>query len=47
MGTRLDLVKQFRMQPAWVRWPAHYAVCMAVWLLGISTEANAFNYFQS
>jgi alginate O-acetyltransferase complex protein AlgI len=43
---RVDLVKSFRMQPAWVRWPAYYAVCMAIWLLGISTEAKAFIYFQ-
>lgn len=46
MSTRLDLVRQFRMQPAWVRWPAYYALCMTVWLLGISTEAQAFIYFQ-
>ena len=43
---RVDLVGQFRMQPAWVRWPAYYAMCMAIWLLGISTEAKAFIYFQ-
>ena len=43
---RVDLVKQFRMQPVWVRWPAYYAACMAIWLLGISTEAKAFIYFQ-
>jgi D-alanyl-lipoteichoic acid acyltransferase DltB (MBOAT superfamily) len=46
MSTRIDLVKQFRRQPVWVRWPAYYALCMAVWLLGISTEAKAFIYFQ-
>ena len=45
-STRADLVKQFRLQPAWVRWPAYYAICMAIWLLGISTEAKAFIYFQ-
>ncbi|HEX6573336.1 MAG TPA: MBOAT family protein [Gemmatimonadaceae bacterium] len=44
--TRIDLLKQFRMQPAWVRWPVYYATCMAIWLLGISTEAKAFIYFQ-
>jgi alginate O-acetyltransferase complex protein AlgI len=43
---RADLVKGFLTQPAWVRWPAYYAVCMAIWLLGISTEAKAFIYFQ-
>jgi D-alanyl-lipoteichoic acid acyltransferase DltB (MBOAT superfamily) len=45
-STRVDLVKRFLMQPAWVRWPAYYAMCMAIWLLGISTEAKAFIYFQ-
>jgi alginate O-acetyltransferase complex protein AlgI len=45
-STRIDLLKQFRMQPAWVRWPVYYATCMAIWLLGISTEAKAFIYFQ-
>lgn len=45
-STRVDLVKRFLTQPAWVRWPAYYAVCMAIWLLGISTEAKAFIYFQ-
>mgnify|MGYP006138474215 CR=1 FL=1 len=45
-STRVDLVKQFRLQPVWVRWPAYYAVCMAIWLLGISTEAKACIYFQ-
>ncbi len=46
ISTRVNIVRQFRMQPAWVRWPAYYAVCMAIWLLGISTEAKAFIYFQ-
>jgi hypothetical protein len=45
-STRIDLLKQFRLQPAWVRWPVYYATCMAIWLLGISTEAKAFIYFQ-
>ncbi len=45
-STKLDLVRQFRMQPVWVRWPAYYALCMAIWLLGISTDAKAFIYFQ-
>ena len=43
---RFDLVRQFRSQPVWVRWPAYYAMCMAIWFLGISTEAKAFIYFQ-
>ena len=46
VSTRIDLVKQFRLQPAWVRWPVYYATCMAIWLLGISTQAKAFIYFQ-
>ena len=45
VSTRVDVVKQFRLQPAWVRWPAYYALCMAIWLLGINTE-QAFIYFQ-
>lgn len=44
--TRVNLVGLFRLQPAWVRWPAYYALCMAIWMLGISTEAKAFIYFQ-
>ncbi|HEY8166199.1 MAG TPA: MBOAT family O-acyltransferase [Gemmatimonadaceae bacterium] len=43
---RLGLSRKFRLQPVWVRWPAYYAFCMAIWLLGISTEAKAFIYFQ-
>jgi D-alanyl-lipoteichoic acid acyltransferase DltB (MBOAT superfamily) len=46
VSTRVNILRQFRMQPAWVRWPAYYAICMAIWLLGISTEAKAFIYFQ-
>jgi D-alanyl-lipoteichoic acid acyltransferase DltB (MBOAT superfamily) len=46
LSTRISVAHKFRMQPAWVRWPAYYAVCMAIWLLGISTEAKAFIYFQ-
>jgi D-alanyl-lipoteichoic acid acyltransferase DltB (MBOAT superfamily) len=46
VSTRIDVVKQFRLQPVWVRWPVYYATCMAIWLLGISTEAKAFIYFQ-
>jgi alginate O-acetyltransferase complex protein AlgI len=46
ISTRVDIVRQFRMQPAWVRWPVYYATCMAIWLLGISTQAKAFIYFQ-
>ena len=46
ISTRVNVVRQFRMQPAWVRWPVYYATCMAIWLLGISTEAKAFIYFQ-
>ena len=46
ISTRRDIIARFTMQPVWVRWPAYYALCMAVWLLGISTEAKAFIYFQ-
>ena len=46
ISTRINIARQFRMQPAWVRWPVYYATCMAIWLLGISTEAKAFIYFQ-
>ena len=46
VSTRINVVRQFRMQPVWVRWPVYYATCMAIWLLGISTEAKAFIYFQ-
>jgi D-alanyl-lipoteichoic acid acyltransferase DltB (MBOAT superfamily) len=46
VSTRVNLIKQFRLQPVWVRWPVYYATCMAIWLLGISTEAKAFIYFQ-
>ncbi|MEO8192460.1 MAG: MBOAT family O-acyltransferase [Gemmatimonadales bacterium] len=45
-STRVNLMRQFRMQPVWVRWPAYYVTCMAIWLLGLSTEAKAFIYFQ-
>jgi alginate O-acetyltransferase complex protein AlgI len=45
VGTRVNIARRFAEQPAWVRWPAYYAFCMAVWLLGISTE-KAFIYFQ-
>ena len=46
VSTRVNLIRQFRLQPVWVRWPVYYATCMAIWLLGISTEAKAFIYFQ-
>jgi alginate O-acetyltransferase complex protein AlgI len=46
IGTRINLRGRFELQPAWVRWPAYYALCMSIWLLGISTEAKAFIYFQ-
>lgn len=46
LSMRVNLLRQFRMQPVWVRWPVYYATCMAIWLLGISTEAKAFIYFQ-
>ncbi len=46
VSTRINVLKQFRLQPIWVRWPVYYATCMAIWLLGISTEAKAFIYFQ-
>ena len=45
-GTRVDIARKFAQQPAWVRWPAYYALCMSIWLLGMSTEAKAFIYFQ-
>jgi D-alanyl-lipoteichoic acid acyltransferase DltB (MBOAT superfamily) len=46
ISTKVNVVRQFRLQPVWVRWPVYYATCMAIWLLGISTEAKAFIYFQ-
>jgi D-alanyl-lipoteichoic acid acyltransferase DltB (MBOAT superfamily) len=46
LSTKTDLVRKFRMQPVWVRWPVYYATCMAIWMLGISGEAKAFIYFQ-
>src|SRR5688500_1413875 len=46
ISTRMDLVKRLREQPVWIRWPIYYATCMAIWVLGISTEAKAFIYFQ-
>lgn len=45
VSTKVDVVRTFRLQPAWVRWPAYYGICMAIWLLGISSE-QAFIYFQ-
>ncbi len=45
VSRRVDLVGKFRSQPSWVRWPAYYATCMTIWLLG-STGARAFIYFQ-
>ena len=46
ISTRVNIARQFRLQPVWIRWPVYYAACMAIWLLGISTEAKAFIYFQ-
>jgi D-alanyl-lipoteichoic acid acyltransferase DltB (MBOAT superfamily) len=46
ISTRVDMVRRFVMQPAWVRWLAYYALCMSIWLLGVSNEARAFIYFQ-
>ena len=46
VSTRTNLARRFMLQPAWVRWPAYYVLCMSIWLLGISTEAKAFIYFQ-
>ncbi len=43
---RVNVPRLFEAQPAWVRWPAYYAACMAIWLFGISGEAKAFIYFQ-
>ncbi len=45
ISTRVDIVKRFRTQPVWVRWPAYYAACMTIWILG-STGSRAFIYFQ-
>jgi hypothetical protein len=46
IDNRISLVKKFLSQPAWVRWPAYYVLCMSIWLLGVSNEAKAFIYFQ-
>ena len=46
ISTKIDIVRRFVMQPAWVRWPAYYVLCMSIWLLGVSNEAKAFIYFQ-
>jgi hypothetical protein len=46
ISTRVDLARRFAVQPAWVRWPAYYLLCMSIWLLGVSNEAKAFIYFQ-
>jgi D-alanyl-lipoteichoic acid acyltransferase DltB (MBOAT superfamily) len=46
IDNRVSLVKKFLSQPAWVRWPAYYVLCMSIWLLGVSNEAMAFIYFQ-
>jgi alginate O-acetyltransferase complex protein AlgI len=46
IGTKIDIVRRFVMQPAWVRWPAYYVLCMSIWLLGVSNDAKAFIYFQ-
>jgi len=42
---RVNVPRLFAAQPVWVRWPAYYAGCMAIWLFGINSEA-AFIYFQ-
>lgn len=42
----VSVAEKFRAQPAWVRWPAYYAVCMSIWFFGVSGEAKAFIYFQ-
>jgi alginate O-acetyltransferase complex protein AlgI len=42
----VSVAEKFRAQPAWVRWPAYYAVCMSIWLLGVSGDSQAFIYFQ-
>ena len=46
ISKRIDIVRRFVMQPAWIRWPAYYVLCMSIWLLGVSNEAKAFIYFQ-
>jgi alginate O-acetyltransferase complex protein AlgI len=45
LNTRFDIARRFVAQPAWIRWPAYYALCMSIWLLGVSSE-RAFIYFQ-
>jgi len=42
---RVNFARLFAAQPAYVRWFTYYAGCMAIWLLGINSEA-AFIYFQ-
>src|SRR5688572_25350925 len=46
ISARVDIARRFAIQPAWVRWPAYYLLCMSIWLLGVSNEAKAFIYFQ-
>jgi alginate O-acetyltransferase complex protein AlgI len=46
VGVRVNVAAAFARQPAWVRWPSYYMLCMCIWLLGMSTEARAFIYFQ-
>ncbi|MEO5580606.1 MAG: MBOAT family O-acyltransferase [Gemmatimonadaceae bacterium] len=43
--TRVNFPRLFAAQPGWIRWSTYYAGCMAIWLLGISSE-KAFIYFQ-
>lgn len=45
-GTRVNIARKFAEQPAWVRWPTYYVFGMSIWLLGMTTEAKAFIYFQ-
>jgi len=42
---RVNFPRLFAAQPGWLRWSVYYCGCMAIWLLGISSE-TAFIYFQ-
>ncbi len=45
ISKRVNIVRKFSMQPAWIRWPAYYTACMAIWMFG-TTGSTAFIYFQ-
>lgn len=42
---RVNFPRAFSAQPTWLRWSVYYAGCMAIWLLGVTSE-TAFIYFQ-